>query len=90
MKSASKIVGVITNEIVAEHPEYPIDRVFEEAGNRTREMLGLKQQIKPAAPNPKPNPKPKSPAFASQKAGGSRGGQNKETKTIVDEIEDLL
>lgn len=87
LRPVSKTVGVVTNEIIAESPELGINDVFEEAGKRVREMLGMKEGV--LKPKKK---KEKNPAFAKQKAGGDRGGEKTNTlpKGIADEIDDLL
>lgn len=81
-----KTVGVVTQDVIAEHPDYTIDKVFDEAGKRVRQMLGMKGKVQT-------NQKKKviTPAFAKTKAGGDRGGkQQPENKTIADEIDSFI
>ena len=42
---ARRTMGALMNEVVGEHPEWGLKEVMEEAGTRTRKVLGLKRQV---------------------------------------------
>ena len=44
LTQAKKTVAVLTNEVLAEHPDWTLENVLGEAGNRTRVLLGLKKR----------------------------------------------
>lgn len=46
LKIAKKTVGIMANEVAAEDPTMTLDKVFKEAGERTRKALGLKEFVK--------------------------------------------
>ena len=41
---ARRTMGALMNEVVGEHPEWNLKQVLDEAGTRTRKVLGLKKQ----------------------------------------------
>ena len=77
---AKRTMAVLTNEVHAEHPDWGVKEVFNEAGTRTRKALGLRERaVKPVK---------RSPAFAKQR-GARRGGGEEVTGTQKD-IDDLI
>jgi len=82
LANVKQTVAAVANDIHAKNPELGVEDVFKQSADRTRKLLGLKQQAQTAAKR-----KPAKPAFA--KAGGAR-----KTAPAVDpiqrEINDLL
>jgi len=83
LQPVRKVMGVVVNEVAAEHQDWTLTAILDETATRVRKMLGLKgqalskDQATPPAENPS-NPKPsgnnKKPALpGAQKTGGSRG-----------------
>lgn len=77
-----KTVGAITDDVVAEHKDWTLRQVLEEAGKRTRETLGIKKRVKRAVDQ--------DPAFVSgtNTRKGKRGKLNAEEQDILDLISD--
>jgi len=88
LKVVQRSVGMIANEVHAEHPDWQVQQVFDEAATRTRSALGLKAPVvgKQTAQGTKPAA---NPAFANPSQSRARGGQKKLTG-MAKEIDDLI
>lgn len=90
LKVVQRSVGMIANEVHAEHTDWTVQQVFDEAATRTRSALGLKAPVPGAQPKPgsvvNPNP---DPAFAKPSQSRVRGAQKKLTG-MAKEIDDLI
>jgi len=85
-------VGTTINTIASEHPDWEVQKVFEEAATRTRKALGLQSKGKSPKPQaqgtPPTKPKPK-PAFAG--VGSARHGKSgKKISNQQKQILDIL
>jgi hypothetical protein len=89
-----KTVAAVANEVAAEDPGQPVDKVFMKVAERTRTILGLPTPnpgqpittdttITPVDPN-----KPKTPAFATQNA--RKGTPSSGLKGLAKEVNDLI
>lgn len=78
---AKRTVAMYSNEVHSEHPDWEVQKVFNEAGGRTRKALGLK------ASAVKPKPK-RNPAFAKQR--GARKGGGEEGTDLQKDIDELM
>ena len=78
---ARRTVGVFTNEVAAEHPDWETKAVFEEAGNRTRKALGLRKKAV--------GDSRRKPAFVKQK-GSRKGGEIDKRTDTAKEIDELI
>ena len=88
LKVVQRSVGMIANEVHAEHPDWQVQQVFDEAATRTRSALGLKAPV--AGAKPAQGTKPAAnPAFANPSQSRARGAQKKLTG-IAKEIDDLI
>ena len=74
------------NEVVAEHPEWTLKQVMEDAGNRTMTLLGIKKGA--AAPEGGPGKK-RNPALPD-KGTGSRKANADTRSSIQKEIDELV
>lgn len=45
LKPVRRTVGVVTNEVVSEHPDWALDKVLDEVAKKTRQVLGMKQRV---------------------------------------------
>jgi len=87
-------VGLISNEVHAENPDWTVEKVFTEAATRTRTLLGMPQ---PAIKNDPTPPvvapgapvAPGSPAFA-EPAGSRPSGPQRKLTGMAKEIDDIL
>ena len=87
-------VGLISNEVHAENPDWTVEKVFTEAATRTRTLLGMPQPaIKndptPPVVTPGAPAAPGSPAFANP-AGSRPSGPQRKLTGMAKEIDDIL
>jgi len=82
LDNVKQTVAAVANDIHAKNPGLSVEEVFKQSADKTRKLLGLKQQAKMAAQR-----KPAKPAFA--KAGGARKTAPA-VSPIQQEINDLL
>jgi len=78
-----KTVGAITNEVVAEHDDWTLDKVLTEAGKRTREVLHIKKPKTKTSRGRKRNPA----------LGGGSGGRKRQAdnrSVMQKEIDDII
>ena len=80
-----KLVGATINEVVAENPDWKMDKVFENAAEKTRKVLGLKK----IAQKSKEGKKKKNPSFAKPKGKSGKREVDKPSKLQKD-IDNLL
>jgi len=79
---AKRTVGIFVNEVHSEHPDWKTEKVFSEAGSRTRKALGLREKATTT--------KPASPAFVKQRGSRDRGGGEPQLEGLAKEIDDLI
>jgi len=77
-----KTVGAITNDVVAEHGDWTLSQILDEAGKRSREVTGIKKR-NDANINDNRNP-----AFAG--GNGGRKLVNENVSAIEKQISDLI
>ena len=82
LKPVRKTVGVIANQVAAEHPDWDLVKVLGETAERSYKTLGIKRK---ALEKPKGGG---SPAFAS--GGGSRKVVKDVRTSVQKEIDDLI
>ncbi len=83
---AKKVVAMFTNEVVAEHPDYSLEKVLEEAARKTRETLGIVKGLEPTTARNESGRRPALP-----KKPSSRTSTKKPTMTKLEqEIAELL
>lgn len=82
---ARKVVAMNTNEIVAEHPDWKLDQVLEEAAKKTRSMLGI---IK-SATKTDTNESGRKPALPKKTSARRKSKKPSMTK-LEQEIADLM
>jgi hypothetical protein len=87
LSAVKRTVATVANEVHAEHPDWKVQQVFDEAATRTKTLLGLKGRVNPITPS-SPGPKPALKA-------GSRGVRSAPsgspiTPTVADEIDQLI
>jgi len=89
LKPHAKFVGQVANQLSAEHPDWDINKIFEEVPKKTRELLGLK--AKAARKEEAAITTRQRPGFANRGSGvrTSVEGPSKLTPE-QQEIEDLL
>jgi len=83
-----KAVGIVTNEVVEEHPDWDLPKVLDEVAERSYKLLNLKRQAEnqpPATPTGGKKPKP-----AFNKASSGRRNTPKELSGLQKEIADLI
>ena len=80
LTSVKRTVAAVSNDVHAEHPDWEVGQVLEEAAKRTRELLGLRGSAQS-------KPREETPAFA--RTGGTKVPPKK-TSTLQDEIDELL
>jgi len=78
-----KLVGATINEVVAENPDWKMDKVFETAADKTRKVLGLKKIAQSS------KKKKKNPSFAKPKGKSGKSEVSKPSKLQKD-IDNLL
>ena len=76
-----KTVGALTNEVVAEHPEWNLSQVLTEAETRTRTLLGIK---KPVVKTDGRNPALGGKGSSRKKTGDTRTSMQKELDDLMD------
>ena len=76
-----KTVGALTNEVVAEHPEWNLSQVLTEAETRTRTLLGIK---KPVVRTDGRNPALGGKGSSRKKTGDTRTSMQKELDDLMD------
>lgn len=76
-----KTVGALTNEVVAEHPEWNLSQVLTEAETRTRTLLGIK---KPVVKTDGRNPALGGKGSSRKKTGDTRTSMQKELDDLID------
>lgn len=81
-----KVVGMLANEVVAEHQDWNLDQVFEETAKRSYTLLNMKKEAI-AESSAKPGPKPK-PALNKKSRTGKRTAPK--LSKIQAEINDLM
>ena len=82
LAGAKRTVGTFMNEVVAEHPEWKLNEVMDEAAVRTRTVLGIKKRVTAKGGDRKP-------AFVSKGGDGRRPNVDARTG-LQKEIDDLL
>ena len=87
-------VGLISNEVHAENPDWTVEKVFTEAATRTRTLLGMPQRAIVSDPTPPVvapgiSVAPGSPAFANP-AGSRPSGPQRKLTGMAKEIDDVL
>lgn len=90
LAQAKKYVGVVANQVAAEHSDWEFDDVLAETARRSRETLGLKQQ---AEQNEKASSSQKksSPAFSGgTKTGSAKRSAAPELSELEKEIDELI
>ena len=84
-----KIVGMLTNEVIAEHQDWSLDQVLTETADRSYKLLNLKKealsQDTPDAPQGRRN---KKPALNKRNSSGKRA--TPKLSKLQKEINDLL
>jgi len=82
--AVKKTVSAVANNLHAENPDWDLDRVFKEAGPKTREVLGMrKQTVKKESGGKFDNP-------AFRKEGGGKPPAKRKDTSLQTEIDDLL
>jgi len=81
--NVKRTVAAVSNDVHAEHPDWEVPNVLEEAAKRVREMLGLRGSAQTSKTSAE-----ESPAFA--KSSGAKPPRSKKTSTLQDEIDELL
>jgi len=81
LKNVKRTVAAISNDVHAEHPDWEVGQVLEEAAKRTREMLGLRGSAQP-------KPREDTPAFA--KGGSAKPPRKQPVNSLQAEIDELL
>ena len=81
-----KVVGMLANEVVAEHQDWNLDQVFEETAKRSYTLLNMKKEAI-AESSEKPGPKPK-PALNKKTRSGKRAAPK--LSKLQREINDLI
>lgn len=76
-----KTVGAVTNEVVAEHPDWNLAQVLTEAETRTRTLLGIK---KPKVKTDERNPALGGKGSSRKKTGDNRTAMQKEIDDLID------
>lgn len=79
-----KTVSAVANNLHAENPDWDLDKVFKEAGPKTREVLGMRKQ----AVKVKSGGKFDDPAF--RKEGGGKPPAKRKDTSLQNEIDELL
>ena len=90
LKPVRKTVGTVVNQIVADHPDWKLNQIFDEAGKTTRKLLKMPE---PEVKKPKDpiKPKGKNPAFAKPKGKShEKGGRTEKKEGVAEEIDDML
>ena len=82
-----KVVGMLTNEIIAEHQDWPLDKVLEETAERSYKLLNMKKQAIVADTSTGPKPR-NSPALNKKVRSGKRKAPK--LSKLQNEINDLL
>ena len=78
---ARRTVGVFTNEVAAEHPDWETKDVFNEAGDRTRKALGLRERAKTS--------ERRKPGFTRTR-GARKGGEIDKRTGLAKDIDELI
>lgn len=88
LRNVKKIVAGVANEIAAEHPEYELGKLMNEASSRVYKMLGLKKGAMKKGGNGTTSGKP---AFVRQRSGSERVRADTPGATLLEtEIAELL
>jgi len=87
-----KAVGIVTNEVVEEHPDWNLPKVLDEVATRSYTLLNLQQEAENSSGNPSPvtsnnSGKPK-PALNTSTSG--RRNAPKQLTKLQQEIADIL
>jgi hypothetical protein len=85
LKRVKQYVGHVANEVHAEHPDWNISQVVEEAAKRTKETLNIQAAVEEGEKKETVKPKPSLP-------GGSTGARTPKAPStgFQDEINDLI
>jgi hypothetical protein len=85
LKRVKQYVGHVANEVHAEHPDWTINQVVEEAAKRTKETLNIQVVVEEGEKKEAVKPKPSLP-------GGSTGARTPKAPSagFQDEINDLI
>jgi len=87
---AKRTFGGLMNEVVGEHPDWKIKEVLEEAGNKTRTVLGIKKQaVHLLDDGGGDKGKGRSPAFVDGNKGGRKQSSDRRSG-LQREIDDVL
>lgn len=86
LKPHSKVVGIITNEVIQEHQDWDLDNVLSETANRCYTLLNLKQSV---ADGDTELSKRGTPSSLNRRARSNKGSKPKLNK-LQREINDLL
>ena len=79
LTNCKRTVAAFANNVHSEHPDWTVAKIFDEAGKRTREALGLRT---------KASRKAQSPAFVKQR--GARSDKEPKLSGLEGEIADLI
>lgn len=81
-----RTVGLVANEVAAEHPDWDLAKVFKETGIRTRKVLGLKEAAI------KKKKVIRNPAIPRSPRSGGRDGRTSKTdlNEMEKDIQDLI
>lgn len=82
-----KFVGVITNELKAENPDWPLNKLFDEAGKVVRERLKLSKVAKDINDQEGVEGKP---GFTPRGGGGGGSARNKDTKSKLSPLQEEI
>ena len=83
-----RTVAAVATEIASEHPEWPVEQVFDAAAVKASEVIGLNKQIAGSSPSASGKPL-KAPALVKPKGGrASNDGGN--VNKLQKDIEELL
>lgn len=90
LAGAKQTVSIVARNVGVEHPDWDMKQILDEAGKRTRTMLGIKAEDKPRGT--KPVRKGKKPAVPTKTGGKRRAAPKKVSKQQkqINEIIDLL
>jgi hypothetical protein len=85
LQDYKKLVGATINEVVAENPDWKMDKVFNDAAVRTRKVLGLKKVAEGSKGKKKGNP-----SFAKPKGKSGKSGVKSKPSKLQTDIDSLL
>ncbi len=77
-------VGMVADELAAQHPDWTLDKLMGELGGEVRTRLKMVSGTKPSTPPEK------KPSFAGTGGGGGNRQTVPQVKTLQDEVNDLI